>query len=508
MTIRTPSGALGSVAGLLLASLVASCGESPTNAPEIQTVVLEAKGGGPSVDAADPPEGSQGATLEVRVLGSGFDNGSHVGWLLNGVPAGKIQTLSTSYVSRSELVATISIDADADLDAYDIEVITGRGKKGVGVELFRVQEPGAEGPSYSVEAVELEGEGSAWAIATGAAGTHIVGTGGSTARDVWHMMLGGPRAVLPCEGPDTVDCRGFAGEGRGIDVGSDGRIVGARRQESPYTSNGRNRAAYWSDPSLPFADLPLPPVPAPDEAVFSGGVSVHAAGYAVGKMDVGDPSEPTNTVQRALLWTDDGAGGWTVRNLHEETFGPMSAERSWTLDVNARGQVVGGSSLGLYVWDDGAVVWIPEAEPSFSALNDADPVQVAGRSDNADGERRPMVWTVDAGAVQSVELPIGEWQADLWTANDINNHGHVAGSSLEQASGAARALVWIRDESVPGGYTLVDLGPGTAYGIDDVGLAQDGLVRVVGASDRRSFGKGRNRHYGTVPMLWTVRVAN
>ena len=37
----------------------------------------------------------------------------------------------------------------------------------------------------------------------------------------------------------------------GIDVAPDGQIVSARRKESPYSSSGRNRAAYWAGPGLP-----------------------------------------------------------------------------------------------------------------------------------------------------------------------------------------------------------------------------------------------------------------
>ena len=128
-------------------TLLIACGESPTVAPQVDTVLLFAKGGGgPSVEAANPSEGPQGVTLDVRVLGSGFDNGSSAQWLLGGAAAGKVKTNSTTYVSKSELLANITIDADAVETLYDIEVTTRRGKKGVGSEVFSVKAKPADPP--------------------------------------------------------------------------------------------------------------------------------------------------------------------------------------------------------------------------------------------------------------------------------------------------------------------------------------------------------------------------
>ena len=146
---------LGVIAGL---TLLLACADSPTETVSVDGVVQLAKpgGGGPTVDAAQPNAAPPDITLDVRVFGSGFDNGSQARWLLSGVAANKIRTNSTNFVSKSELIANITIDFDALELLYDIEVVTRRGKKGVGAELFSVDknakpvQDNPEGPNVGV----------------------------------------------------------------------------------------------------------------------------------------------------------------------------------------------------------------------------------------------------------------------------------------------------------------------------------------------------------------------
>ena len=70
-------------------------------------------------------------------------------------PAG-VTTDTTRFVNGSELVATITVEADADLDLYDVEVMTRRGNKGIGADLFHVVEQGAGGPPGQIEPIPLE----------------------------------------------------------------------------------------------------------------------------------------------------------------------------------------------------------------------------------------------------------------------------------------------------------------------------------------------------------------
>jgi hypothetical protein len=121
------------VVGLVVS--LAACA-APPDAP---TVPDFARGSsGPSVTATDPSEATRDTTLDVAVLGSGFDAGSRVEFLLAGDADPKLRTDSTRYVSSRELVATVTIDADAAIGFRDVAVTTSTGKKGIGSERFSV----------------------------------------------------------------------------------------------------------------------------------------------------------------------------------------------------------------------------------------------------------------------------------------------------------------------------------------------------------------------------------
>jgi len=77
------------------------------------------------------------------VMGSGFDNGSEVTMTLDDTSSSSVRTNSTRFVSPNELVANITIALEADTALYDVEVMTRRGKKGVGVDMFRVRLKGS-----------------------------------------------------------------------------------------------------------------------------------------------------------------------------------------------------------------------------------------------------------------------------------------------------------------------------------------------------------------------------
>jgi len=95
-------------------------------------------GGDPTVDNVDPPNAPQDTTLDVRVQGSNYDRSSTVTLLLHGNPTTKVRTNSTRFRNSGELIANITIDADADTAAYDVLVTASGGKKGIGVEKFTV----------------------------------------------------------------------------------------------------------------------------------------------------------------------------------------------------------------------------------------------------------------------------------------------------------------------------------------------------------------------------------
>jgi len=98
----------------------------------------------PTVDSTDPSSAPQGTTLDVRVFGADFDDGSSVEFLLDLAPTTKVRTNSSTFLNSTELVANVTIDDDADIELYDVQVTTRRGKKGVGIELFAITAPFVE----------------------------------------------------------------------------------------------------------------------------------------------------------------------------------------------------------------------------------------------------------------------------------------------------------------------------------------------------------------------------
>lgn len=152
----------------LLVAFAAACSEAPTAAP-VPPDALAAKGGtpgppsggggdddgttssDPTVEDTDPDSAPQDTTLDVRVFGTSFDAGSAVELLLDGNSTKKVKTNSTAFVSDTELVANITIAADAEPDLYDVQVTTSKGKKGVGIEEFEVV-----GPTTDLETATAE----------------------------------------------------------------------------------------------------------------------------------------------------------------------------------------------------------------------------------------------------------------------------------------------------------------------------------------------------------------
>lgn len=95
----------------------------------------------PTVAATDPDSASQDTTLDVLVLGNDFDEGSRAEWLIDGAPdpQNRVRTNTTTYVNAKRLIANITISPDAETTLYDVEVTSSKGRKGIGIEVFRVK---------------------------------------------------------------------------------------------------------------------------------------------------------------------------------------------------------------------------------------------------------------------------------------------------------------------------------------------------------------------------------
>src|SRR5512139_2722039 len=101
-----------SVAGrlaIVTAMLVACQTEGPVEGGNGPSFAAGNASGDPVVTATDPTSAPQDTTLDLRVLGTGYDRGSAVELLLDGQPVGTIRTNSTRYVKSTELVANVTI---------------------------------------------------------------------------------------------------------------------------------------------------------------------------------------------------------------------------------------------------------------------------------------------------------------------------------------------------------------------------------------------------------------
>jgi hypothetical protein len=122
--------------GIAALSLLGGCSGGTPSGPD-----LEAAGGDesdPVVSSAEPRLVPPNVTLDLRVFGSGFDEGSRVDVATDGVPSPKVRTDLTRFVRKGEVVATITTAADVPLGPYDIVLTDTKGKQGVGTELIDV----------------------------------------------------------------------------------------------------------------------------------------------------------------------------------------------------------------------------------------------------------------------------------------------------------------------------------------------------------------------------------
>ena len=93
---------------------------------------------GPAVTSTAPTGAPPGVTLDVRVLGSGFDAGTRVAFALGGLTGPAVATNRTTFVSAQEVVANVTIAGSAQIGLYDVIATTAGGKKGIGTEMFEV----------------------------------------------------------------------------------------------------------------------------------------------------------------------------------------------------------------------------------------------------------------------------------------------------------------------------------------------------------------------------------
>jgi len=462
----------GAVAAFLPLLLLSACAVEEPTAPVIRGPSAGV-GGGPdvSVRATTPAASPRDTTISVQVLGSGFDHGTRAVWALHGdtsTATTKVHVASTTFVTPHELIAEVTIDADAPLDHYDVMALTTNGKKGIGIELFEVTVnmtvlPGLGGEGDGAIAINNSGTvvGTAWT------GDRLYAVRWKKHGRVWAIEklpanFNDSRALIPW------------------DLADDGTVVGVR-------------ILLKAEDQLPRATI----WPA------SGGVVDLGAGSAVAVNPqgtaVGSRFEPNSGPQgiQAVVWARTSGRTWAPGRLLPRLPNGHATEG---LGINPAGNVISGNA-----WDaddvEYAVKWTlvrgewqgpirldPVGESFASLVNASGDVAGGGfPCGNREGcNAQAMFWPAHGarldlgtlGVFLSVNVPIG-----------LSDRGEVVGwawtPEFEQY-----AYFW-----KPRSGTVVDLGHLLG---DDGSFAYDinNRHQVVGASSGPS---------GSHAIIWTPR---
>ncbi|HEX5820051.1 MAG TPA: hypothetical protein VFY20_14280 [Gemmatimonadales bacterium] len=418
------------------------------------------------VSAVDPDTVAADTTLDIRVLGSGFTPGSQVAWALKGSTTTKVTTSGpVRFVSASELVAPVTVAADADLTVYDVTVTTSGGKKGIGVEMLLVvasmtalPEPPGISESFATDVadngvivgygsdgtrstalrwtpngdswtVETLGDGSARAI-NDAGYVLMHRKDGATGR--WHNWVRAPGgSETRFDAQDWIE-----------DISNAGTLIGWRRfsDTTGVAVVWRMSGSGWAEP---ITFLP----PAGYESVWFNAIGDRddIAGRAV------PSSAPTK--EQAVLWL---AGG--------TTWGPMSlvdaSDYGAALTINNRGAVAGAH-------------W-PCLDSSCAS--------------------KPAFWAAVGAPLQILATPVYS-TSQTSRVEDMNNAGQIAGSGWIQLSkrgggSVKHALVW----QTPGDPAPLDIGAGKGAVSSEATAINDARL-VVGTT------YGGNVHHAVVWRL-------
>jgi probable HAF family extracellular repeat protein len=405
---------------------------------------------GPSVTATDPRSSPAGTTLDVRVLGSGFDNGSVVEFQLDEQPAPALQTNATRFVNKRELVATLTISPAAAVDLYDVAVTTSRGKRGVGIELFEV--------SYAVTELGTLGGGSSQAHAINDRG-EVVGTSELPGDGGYHVFFWAD---------GVMEDVGVTGTPNGLS--DNGRVVGLAGDG--WTTAWR--PAIWEKAGTTWTQTLLE-VTGPDNP-WANGINPQGT-RAVG----GSENLP-------LVWTEN-AGQWTYTVL------PMNGNNGYPFDINRFDQVAGQSGTRAVAWTLANGAWTLHLLPRLAgevlgwawAINDAG--DVVGYSQNASFVSRPVVWRRNAtGWDAPIDLGSSEIEGE---ALSVNSQLEVVGFG-----GPSGAFVWRPSTGIAQLHAPRTYISAYARDINDSG-------QLVGYGRKPSAG-GQPAN-GTGALLWTVR---
>ena len=360
-----------------------------------------------TVSSTSPGESPRDTTLDVRILGTGYDRSAQATFLLDGQADARVRTNSTKYVSETEVIANLTIAADAVPDRYDVQVALTGGKKGIGTELFAVQAILALNAGQESQAHGVTSQGVVvgtsrragpcgtlaapfvWSQASGllqlplpdgACAASALAINESNVIVGWMNGAVGVRWLPDGAGNWTVERLGFLSDGspisEAIDVDDEGTVLivtgavwspslGYRALTTPAGAsdcitngrsedgqiagsciiNSRNRALLWTNESA--QPLALPDLAG---AISTVAHEVNSSGVVVGTVTGG----PKRTKEyHAVRWVPAPDGSYTI-----EALGSLGAGNAWAFGINDAGQIVGrsvvsGTNYNAFLWQPG-----------------------------------------------------------------------------------------------------------------------------------------------------------
>ena len=359
--------------------------------------------GSTTVTSTNPMSSPRGVTLDVRILGSGFDAGSKAQLAIKGVPSSKVVTNSTRFVSSGEVVANITIAADADITLYDVIVTAAAsGKPGIGTETFQI----------TIEEADLPTAGGAYGAAVaindqsvivGASTDRAADRNGTTYPVRWNLV-GGKWTITKLTTVASVEA-----------------IANAINESNYIVGMSNSRATAWL-PGGGSVDL------GPGCAT-----GINANNWIVG-------AQRSATGLQGVVWIPSGSE-WVAYPIAEATdpnTGAMYAcEFSPLRGINSAGVVVGYPRQV-------ATKWIPAGSPgvwsseiilaysaSATAINEAG--DIIGNLNRGGGDIAPHLWRVTGEEVHYSDIGSG-----IGFGRGLNDHGWP--DVVAQAGGGRAAI--------------------------------------------------------------------
>jgi hypothetical protein len=433
---------------LALMLIVAGCSDpaSPTSGAAATPLAGKAPpSSAPTVTSTLPSEATRDTTLDVQITGSGFDSGSRASFERNGVVDPRVRVNSTRFVKSTSIVANVTIAADAETEFYDVAVVTGGGKKGIGTELFAVTvRPIGLLGGDRVTALNSLGEAVGW------------GPRSKACNDLSTPMFWGADGT-PVALPLGTFCGGTPNA-----INGSGVILGALFGGAP------NASGLWTPTGSGYTLQEIPP--APD-------------GYRPITGNINDAGEVTGWGQGgAKLFWWSASTGWIPMRVPEGATACQVFDAINNLGAIAGKCSIGGNAFDGYYWADHNAT--PTLLPRPGATGDVNPHDINDAGVIVGylygSSTRAVKWTPSGSGYTVSFLPdLGIKSAAYAIAQDGTVSGYIT-----RTNGFARPALW----SAAGELIVLglnkngDTGEATDVAVTPTGIVVGGVLTSLGST--------------------------